>query len=249
MGLTIHWNWQGPKSRDEARTAIEQLRQRALDLPFEAVSEVVNLQGDDATFHHCAEEDAFGWLKTQARHTVWNRSYTTGWDCMPLEIIAFEILVASGSEPMNVILATYPKTIMIEDERTGRQMRLRTDRHGWSGRGFTKTQYASDPQCGGIPNFLRAHLSVCRMLEHATDIGLIVEVSDESQFYEKRDIQSLVETVGQWNQQIAAFVGVMMDISGRSVEGPIRSYPNFEHLEAKGQNQVEALLRMLKYTK
>ena len=87
------------------------------------------------------------------------------------------------------------------------------------------------------------------MLERASEVGLIVEVSDESQFFEKRDIQSLVETVGQWNQQIAAFVGAMTDVTGRSIEAPIRNYPNFEHLEAKGQNQIEAFLRMLKNEK
>ena len=153
MGLTIHWDWHGPKSRDEAQTVIEQLRQRALDLPFESVSEVVSFRGDDATFHRGAEEDEFGWLKVQASHIIWNDDYTTGWDCKPRRLLALKLLVAPGSEPMEVILATYPKTIQITDKNTGRRKRLRTGRHDWSGRGFTKTQYASDPQCGGIPEF------------------------------------------------------------------------------------------------
>ena len=41
MGLTIHWNWHGPKSSNEAKAIVEKMRQRALDLPFESVSEVV----------------------------------------------------------------------------------------------------------------------------------------------------------------------------------------------------------------
>ena len=246
MGLTIHWDWHGPKSRDEAQTVIERMRQRALDLPFESVSDVVNFEGDDATFHRGAEEDEFDWLKVQARHTIWNDDYSTGWACKPQEIIGFEIAVAPGSEPMNVILATYPKTIQITDRNTGRRKRLRTGRHDWSGQGFCKTQYASDPQCGGVPNFLRAHLSVCRMLDHAKELGLVVEVSDEGGFFEKRNIPELVEAIGEWNQLIAGFVGAMTDAVGKNVEAPIRNFSNFEHLEAKGQNQIDAFLRMLK---
>jgi hypothetical protein len=246
MGLTINWNWQGPPTKDEARAVIEQLRQRALDLPFESVSEIVHFEGDDAQFERGSQDDEFQWLKVQAGQTVWNNDYTTGWECKPLEIIGFEIAVAPGSEPMNVILATYPKTIQITDERTGRPKRLRTGRHDWSGRGFCKTQYASDPQCGGVPNFLRAHFSVCRMIEHAKDVGLIVEVSDEGGFFESRDIPALVKTIGEWNQLIAGFVGALTDAVGNSVEAPIRNFSNFEHLEAKGQNQIEHFLRMLK---
>lgn len=249
MGLTINWNWQGPPSKDEAQTVIERLRQRALDLPFESVSEIVHFEGDDARFDRGSQDDEFQWLKIQARQIIWNEGVTTTRNCMPTEIIGFQILVAPGSEPMEVILANYPKTIQITDERTGKVKRLRTERQGWSGRGSCKTQYASDPQCGGIANFLRAHLSVCRMLEHAKDVGLIVEVSDEGGFFENRDIPALVKTIGEWNQLIAGFVGALTDAVGQSVEAPIRSFPNFEHLEAKGQNQIDAFLRMLKEAK
>jgi hypothetical protein len=245
MGLTIHWNWQGPESTDEARTVIEQLRQRALDLPFESVSEIVHFEGEDARYDRDRQDDEFGWLKVQARHTIWNDDYTTGWECKPLEIMGFEIAVAPGSEPMNVTVATYPRTIQITDRNTGKRKRLRTGRSDWSGQGFCKTQYASDPRCGGIPNFLRAHLSVCRMLEHAKEVGLHVEVSDEGGFFEKRNIPELVEAIGEWNQLIAGFVGAMTDKVGKNVEAPIRNFPNFEHLEAKGQNQIDAFLRML----
>ena len=38
----------------------------------------------------------------------------------------------------------------------------------------------------------------------------------------------------------------MTDAVGKNVEAPIRNFSNFEHLEAKGQNQIDAFLRMLK---
>jgi hypothetical protein len=246
MGLTINWEWQGPKSKDEALAVIEKMRQRALDLPFESVSEIVHFVEDDARFDRGSQDDEFQWLKIQARQMIWNKDNNSGSQCMPTEILGFQILVAPGSEPMEVILATYPRTIEITDGTTGKRKRLRTGLQNWSGRGFCKTQYASDPQCGGVPNFLRAHLSVCRMLDHAKEFGMAVEVSDEGEFFDKRDVPALVKSIGEWNQLIAGFVGALTDAVGRNVEAPIRSFPNFEHLEAKGQNQIDAFLRILK---
>ena len=246
MGLTIHWNWHGPKSRNEAKAVVEKMRQRALDLPFESVSEVVQFEGDDARFDLAKRDDEFGWLKVQSRQSVWNKEGTVGWDCLPKEIVGLQILVAPGSEPMEVILGTYPKTIEVTDRQTGKTKRIRTGFQDWLGRGFCKTQYASDPACGGIRNFLRAHLSVCRMLDYAKEFGLVVEVSDEGGFFEKRDISALAKTVGEWNEQIAAFVGALTDKLGKPVMAPIQNFPDFEQLEAKGQNQIDAFLRALK---
>jgi hypothetical protein len=232
-------------SRDGAKAVIEKLRQRAMDLPFVSVSEVVQFQGNDAQFDRERRNDEFAWLKVQARQIVWNKNNTSGLECPATEILGFQILVARGSEPMEVILAKYPKTVETTDRQTGKLKRVRTGLPDWSGRGFCKTQYACDPRCGGVPNFLRAHLSVCRMLDHAKELGLIVEVSDEGEFFEKRDVPALVKTVGLWNEQIAAFVGALTDAVGTTLEAPIRSFPDFEHLEAKGQNQIDAFLRLL----
>jgi hypothetical protein len=55
-----------------------------------------------------------------------------------------------------------------------------------------------------------------------------------------------VKTIGEWNEQLAAFVGAITDKMGKNVVAPILGFPNFEHLEAKGQNQLDAFLQMLK---
>ena len=44
MGLTIHWSFQGPPLKADAKAVIEKMRQRALDLPFDSVSEIAELQ-------------------------------------------------------------------------------------------------------------------------------------------------------------------------------------------------------------
>ena len=96
---------------------------------------------------------------------------------------------------------------------------------------FCKTQFANEY---GMPNFLRAHMTVCAILEKAQDIGFKVKVDDESGFWTKRDVKDLAEVVGQWDQMIAAMFGTMKDaIPG--VVSPIQNRTDFEHLEMKGQ--------------
>lgn len=99
---------------------------------------------------------------------------------------------------------------------------------------FVKTQYASDPNCGGIKNFLKAHLSVVALLDHLKTLGFAVTVHDEGHYWEKRDIESMVREIGEWNGMMAAFGGALRDRFGPDLESAIHAFPNFEHLEAEG---------------
>ena len=126
----------------------------------------------------------------------------------------------------------YPATVPTHDGG-----KVRTGLSGWSWQSFCKTQYASNPDCGGVENFLRCHLSVVRLLDHARDLGVLGEVSDEGDYWERRDVKALVEEVGEWNAMIAGFVGGMKDLmgGGKGVQSAITQFPNFEHLEAEGR--------------
>ncbi len=97
---------------------------------------------------------------------------------------------------------------------------------------FCKTQFANE---FGIANFLRAHMTVCAILEKAQDLGFKVTVKDESDFWTKRDVKALAETVGQWDQMLAAMYGAIKDAAPEGVlESPIKDRADFEHLEMKG---------------
>ena len=48
---------------------------------------------------------------------------------------------------------------------------------------------------------------------------------------------------------IGAFVGAMDDAVGQKSDAAIKLFPDFEHLEAKGQNQIDEFLRLLKEVK
>ena len=245
MGLTIHWDFQGPPLKADAEAVIEQMWQRAMDLPFESVSEIVHFQGPETVFER-GQDDRFGWLKVISEPTIWSQDMSLGGRCPAKELVGFLIDVAPGTDRMGVYLADYPKTIMVEDQRTGKPRRLPTELASWCGSGLCKTQYASHPDLGGITTFLRAHLSIVRLLDYAKEIGILLKVVDESNFFEDRDVPALVNTVGDWNTMIAATVGAFGDLFGGITQAPIKTFPDFEHLEAKGQDKIDAWLRKLK---
>ena len=139
-----------------------------------------------------------------------------------------------------------------------------TKLEGWRWGSFCKTQYASDPDCGGIPNFLRCHISVITLLDRMAKLpGLKVSLDDEGKYgpstysddwkeaYEagrkptyrrhkgRYNPVALAQEVGEWNEMIAGFSGALSDAlagSGIALEAPIKDFADFERLEFKGRN-------------
>ena len=238
MGLTIHYRLQlKSASPNKARQLLEQLRQKAVNLPFKEVGEIVEFAGDSADHDKIDKDDPHRWLLIQAGGYVEHdeRHYCV----TPQRIIAFSTWPGEGCEEANFGLAVYPKTIEVED-RSGwphRTKRIRTNSGGWSWSSYCKTQYASNPECGGVENFLRCHLSVVKLLDHAAELGVLKGVRDEGDFWEKRDLPALVKDVGDWNSLIAGWAGRLKDEFGGAVDAEIAKYPNYEHLEAKGRRE------------
>lgn len=234
MGLTIHYSLESKtRSVRQVRSIVEQLRQRAMDLPFKSVGDIVELKGDQCNFEKMPHDDPHRWLLIQASQYIpfqvdgGYESYAT---VSPSHVIAFEAWPGEGCEPANIGLCRYPGVIEVEEGK-----RRRTGLAGWSWQSFCKTQYASDPNCGGVENFLRCHLSVVRLLDHAKSLGVLADVSDEGEYWDKRDVKALAEEVGEWNVHLAGFAGGLRDLLGTDVEAPITAYPDFEHLEARGR--------------
>ena len=230
MGLTIHYQLQSAsRTPAQARQLVEQLRQKALDLPFKEVGEIVEVNGDTADFDKLGQDDPNRWMLVQAGQSVVRdgRHYRI----TPTTVVAFSTLPGDGSEEANFGLAVYPKTVEIDGKK------LRTNLGDWSWSSFCKTQYASNPEVGGVENFLRSHLAVVKLLDAAAEIGILKEVSDEGDYWQKRDIKALAAEVGDWNTMIAGWAGRLKDSFGDGVASEIAKYPNFEHLEAKAEKK------------
>jgi hypothetical protein len=235
MGLTIHYGLNTDHTDVEsARSLVQSMHQLAKQLPFQEVGNIVEIQGDECD--HNKGDDEQRWLKIQAGQYV--ERGANFFKVAPLHIIAFTTIPGDGSEPANFGLCRFPEFVLIERPR---KQRLRTGLDGWRWKSFCKTQYASDPKCGGTANFVRCHLSIVELLDAIQKRGLAkVEVSDESDYWEHRDVRKLAETVGEWNEMVAAVAGQLKDAAGASnIEAPITDFANFEHLEAKGQDKLK----------
>src|SRR5688572_16989608 len=112
MGLTIHYSLQHKShSVREVRSIVEQLRQRALDLPFHSVGDIAELKGEAADFNQVDQDDPQRWLLIQSSQHV---SFPVGngseysYTVSPSHVIASEALPGDGCEPANIGLCKYP---------------------------------------------------------------------------------------------------------------------------------------------
>jgi len=243
MGLTIHYTLTSDVKRPEDAVALlEKLRLRAADLPFKLVGDVIELHGTPAYDpDHLDRSDALTWLKIQAcQPQKLERDGEEVWTSItPNDLIAFPLFPGDGCEMANFGLCRYPETFLDK-------ARLRpSDGDGWRWSSFCKTQYASNPDSGGLPNFLRCHQGLVTLLDYAAEIGLLASVEDESGYWKHRDEAALVKEIERWNRMMAGFVGAMKDKltkpggPARSVQAEITKFPNYEHLEAKGRDEEE----------
>jgi len=183
---------------------------------------------DNADFDTLDQNDPNRWMLIQAGQYVERNG--CHFRVSPSNVIAFTTSPGEGCEDANFGLCRYPGTVEIEGRK------VRTGLSGWCWASFCKTQYASNQECGGVENFLRCHLCVIRLLDHAKSLGILDEVSDEGDFWENRDIAALAGEVGEWNSMLAGFVGQLKDQFGSDFIAPITNYPDFEHLEADGRS-------------
>ena len=240
MGLTIHYSLRSStRSPKQARELVTRLRGRALDLPFERVDEIIELSGPACDFEQYDREHPNRWLLIQAGQYVEDpHDERYNYSVCPTHVIGFSTWPGEGCEEANFGLCRYPAQIEVADPyQRHRKQKIRTKLAGWTWDSFCKTQYASNPECGGVENFLRCHLSVIRMLDHARSLDTLEDVSDEGGFWEKRDVRALAEEVGHWNEAIAGFAGQLKDMLGNEVVSAITDYPDFEHLEAAGRGK------------
>jgi len=312
MGLTIHYNMTSrTRSTAKAKALVEQMRQLALDLPFEKVDDTVQYFGPDVCQKPLEDlrpdKELFSAVLDgcEGVDIPWHRKQSASVTVQPLEIFSFNAIPGPGSEWASLGLARYPAEIEVtycpmDDDRFIRTIKERGSTHwefnwkrwrqwlqshgharwdrpddkkfqqkrkiktglssSWRYSAFCKTQYASDPECGGIPNFVKCHLCVIHLLDRIGELPTMkVEFDDEGKYgrsyytddpwAEKRvytwhdgkyDVKSLVQEVGEWNEMIATTFGALKDAAqagGLGIESPIAEFPTFEQLEFKGQNR------------
>ncbi|BAZ10466.1 hypothetical protein NIES4071_22820 [Calothrix sp. NIES-4071] len=223
MGLVISYQFELKSATvEQARSKIVALRKLASKLPFATIDQLVELEGKDCKFDGDDIYDPNIFLKIRAMKPV--KMADDGFEAISSKyMIAFDTLPGEGAETAAFGLATH--TEITEANQVS----------DWIWHGFCKTQYASNPEYGGIKNFLKCHLMLVRMLDEAQKLGIVHKVSDDSGYWKERDVKELAYTIHHNNVMMAALTGQLKDgLNTKEFHAPIFEYPNFEYLEAEG---------------
>jgi hypothetical protein len=205
MGLTIKYKITA-KSKKQALEGLEKLRQRCLDLPFEEVGEVKNKEitkeikeyWDQLQKKCFCPNNSDENLKERDR-LIEAKGFTT-WELIKADerigqIIALNIWPGEGCEPCDIqFFVEKGKKIISKD--------------------FCKTQYSV--------HFVRHHLLVCSMLDIAKEVGFKVEVDDEGEYFETRDVEILAKNLQAYNGLVLKIgESIKKAFGAENVESPI----------------------------
>ena|GEM_PF-1223498 len=80
---------------------------------------------------------------------------------------------------------------------------------------FCKTQYARNPEYGGVANFLRVHQGVCAALKICEEHGFAVQVNDEGGFWGNWDTGALIRRIGASPEDRERLSGVLQNTGAR----------------------------------
>jgi hypothetical protein len=221
MGLTIHYRLTlpGRTTIDQVRAKLDALREFANTVGFERVLGPSEYTSDEIADPHtreivaiigsglCSEPpDFYGVL--------------SGDPC----VVAFLVVPGRECEPAVFAFMAPGARDRTEDSQL--------DLHpgDWFWMACCKTQYAS---LVSDEHFLKCHIGLVRVLEHAASLGIAVSVDDESGYWDHRSPARLLDSVRDMNRLIARFAGAVSDQLGdqHRIQAPIFDHPEFEHLE------------------
>lgn len=183
MGLTVHYSLAANiTSSKKANTIVESMRSICMDFPFEEVTNIVNLSGDQLQEIRQNRDHELFWIANSGTKSVASPSDPRiSYDVEPNQIIVFTVCVGKGSESADFGLCKYPKKISITEY--GKTRNILTKLSGYSFRAFCKTEYACNSKYGGMKNFLRCHISLISALEEMKNIPMLsVYIDDEGQY-------------------------------------------------------------------
>ena len=260
MGLTVYYDWKTKTDFAAARRLVVRFRKLALKLPFDKVSEIYEQDPPEgkSAFRLYKERYRQGDLYLSRRRDDGEREGV----CVPgLHAVFFHVYV-HGSESASIGLASHPPVVVHREDviergddgsdrgrllGRGDPIEFPTRRRGcYSWQSFCKTQYAGNPKLGGEANFLKAHLSLIELLDQINAAGVKVRIGDDTKYAKHRDVDRLLRSLRQWDAIIASFAGRLSDALGNyagTLIAPIKDRPDFEHLEAKGIDELKKIAR------
>jgi hypothetical protein len=222
MGLTISYRLRllAP-TIDIVQEKVAALRTIAQELTFMDVGNIVTLQGQECVIEEDGEDPHLE-LKVHGSEITHIDKAGKFFFRHPSHIIGFRLIPGEGCSGADFGFRIYAD---------------QDDMQEWTWFSYCKTQYASNPEYGGLENFLTCHLRIIHLLDAAQKLGIECDVTDNGDYWEKRDLKALASTVTSDNQMMALIMGAFKDIaSGQdaTLKAPILDFPDFEYLEGEG---------------
>lgn len=258
MGLSIYYRLKASCDADGARSLVGRLRELVATLPFDEVTEVHEYDPPDGRYAFARTDDDPDARQWKPGDLYLRRRRPDGQSELvrvPAQHVVCFHANLKGAETASFGLASHPPVVVhranvIERDADGIEttyldagdpVEFPTRLRGWySWSQAVKTQYAGDPRLGGAPNFLRAHRGVFDAVDAARVIGMRTRIRDDAKFWRHRDEAKLLAELARWDELIAGFVGRVSDAlgGGGGVVAPIKTRPDYEHLEARGDERL-----------
>jgi hypothetical protein len=263
MGISIYYDLKLECPADRARQVVRALHAFAqTQAGFASVSPVLEFDPPDGQYAFDRADDDPDLAAWKPGTLYLTREQANGADdhvCVPPRHVICFSGNRDGSEPAVFGLATHPAVVRHRETVTetgpdgiptdyigrGRAVEFPTGLGGWYSWWFAvKTQYAGDPRAGGEPNFLRAHKAVFAVVDFAKTLGLTTDVRDDTTYWKDRDDARLLAELRRWNELMAGFAGQLTDAMGPDrarLVAPIKDRPDYEHLEARGAEELNKI--------
>lgn len=213
MGITIDYTFKaGPCDQATARSLVYQLRQRALDLPFLEVGEIREFGPGEISPFRLPRGTPDTRLHLQAIATAERKEgdkINEYFMLAPERLFVFSAVPGPGAGLGFFGLGVYHDRREKCDEPVNSHVEkpVAENLERWSWKGDCKTQFALSDKHGGMPNFLRTHMTLVKLLDHAKELGILARVSDEGGYWDNRSFASLAAEAMVLNLFIGAFSG------------------------------------------
>ncbi len=233
MGLTVHYTltFAGQSKSEEIRALVERAHALTQRAAVASVAPVLEIEPDFPLAHE--------WVLGEGESDD-ERTFA---DVPPQIGYAFSVGLGRDCENMLLGLCRYPSEIKSQ----GRKLPTRVG-DKWRLHHACKTQYAG---LHGWDYFLKCHQTVFELLGIWRELGVGVEINDEGGYWPDRSEEELRRRLDEMNGITAALSGAIKDNSaGLKVEAPILQHPDFERLEAEGEqrygDKVRKVVRAVK---
>lgn len=226
MGLTIHYTVEYDGTSKQLRKKLEKVRQACRDLPFEEVGEkveTVRITRDTIKIWDWLQEKLSYPDNTQddlnMRNLIMKKLGVTTWRMVELGEWKEE-----GNRHWKVVKPTTMVSLYLwpGEGCESAELNFQKIRGKFRSKSFCKTQYAEQ--------FVKCHMLVVQLLDMMKAEGFEVDVYDEGQYWETRDMKVLAKNINESTAVISSVLGGLKSAAkekGMVVDAPITECQNY----------------------